>query len=64
MNMGRADLDVPSGQPGAESAAWGREDPLTEEMTTNSIILTRKIIVGYSPWGCKQSNMTEHMAYT
>ena len=42
----------------------GREDPLTEEMTTNSIILTRKIIVGYSPWGCKQSNMTEHMAYT
>lgn len=42
----------------------GQEDPLMEEMTTNSIILTWKILVGYSPWGCKQSNMTEHMTYT
>ena len=43
----------------------GREDPLEEEMATQSIILAWKIpgqrnLAGYSPWGGKQSDMTEH----
>ena len=43
----------------------GREDPLEEEMATHSSILAWKIhgqrsLVGYSPWGRTESNMTEH----
>ena len=42
----------------------GREDPLEKEMATHSSTLARKFIgwrslVGYSPWGRKQSDMTE-----
>ena len=42
-----------------------QEDPLEEEMATHSNILAWKIpwtvsLVGYSPWGCKESDMTEH----
>ena len=43
-----------------------REDPLEKEMATYSIstpILTREShgqsLVGYSPWGHKESDMTE-----
>ena len=46
-----------------------QEDSLEEEMKTHSSILARKIprtewniyytLVGYSPWGCKESDMTE-----
>ena len=42
----------------------GREDPLEEGMTTHSSILAWRIhgqrsLVGYSPWGCKETDMTE-----
>ena len=42
----------------------GREDPLEKEMTTHSSTLAWKIpwtesLVGYSPWGCKESDTTE-----
>ena len=44
----------------------GREDPLEEEMATHSSVLAwkkshgQRILVGYSPWGHKGSNTTEH----
>ena len=42
----------------------GRKDPLEKEMATHSSILAWKIPwteepVGYSPWGRKESDMTE-----
>ena len=43
----------------------GQEDPLEKEMATHSSILAQRIPwteepgVGYSPWGCKESGMTE-----
>ena len=42
----------------------GQEDPLEEEISTHSSILAGKFhgqrsLVGYSPWGCKESNTTE-----
>ena len=42
----------------------GQEGLLEEEMTTHSSILAgksqgQKSLVGYSPWGCKESDMTE-----
>ena len=41
-----------------------QEEPLEEGMTTHSSILTWRIpgqrrLVGYSPWGCKELDMTE-----
>ena len=47
---------------GFDSLGW--EDALEEEMATHSSILAWKIhgqrtLVGYSPWGLKESNMTE-----
>ena len=42
------------------------EDPLEKEMATHSSILAWKIpwtercLAGYSPWGRKESDMTEH----
>ena len=41
----------------------GQEDPLEEEMTTHSSILAWRIpwtesLAGYSPWGCKELDMT------
>ena len=44
----------------------GWEDPLEKEMATHTIILAWKIpwrrrsLVGYSPWGCKELDPTEH----
>ena len=43
----------------------GQEDPLEKEMATHSSILAWKIpwtgsLAGYSPWGRKESNTTEH----
>ena len=40
-----------------------REDPLEKEMATHSSILAweipwQRILVGYSPWGWKQSDTT------
>ena len=47
----------------------GREDPLEEEMATHSSILAWRIpwmrsLVGYSPWGCKESDTTERLTHT
>ena len=43
----------------------GREDPLEKEMATHSSILAwethgQRSLVGYSPCGPKESDMTEH----
>ena len=42
----------------------GQEDPLEKEMATRSSILAWRIhgqrsLAGYSPWGCRESVMTE-----
>ena len=44
----------------------GQEDPLEEEMVTHSSILAwemhgQKSLVGYSPWGRKESNTSERL---
>ena len=46
----------------------GREDPLEKEMATHSSILPGeshgwRSLVGYSPWGCKESDMTERLHF-
>ena len=43
----------------------GQEEPLEQEMATHSNILAWKFswtrsLAGYSPWGCKESDTTEH----
>ena len=45
----------------------GGEDPLEEEMATNSGILAwefngQRSLVGYSPWSCKQLDMTKRLS--
>ena len=47
----------------------GQEDPLKKEMAIHSSILAWKIhglriLVGYSPWGRKESDMTEQFHFT
>ena len=37
----------------------GLGDPLEKEMETPSRSHGRSILVGYSPWGCKESDTTE-----
>ena len=49
--------------------ALGQEDPLEKEMATHSSILAWRIpwigeLVGYSPWGRKESDMTEWLTLT
>ena len=49
-----------------QSLGW--EDPLEEEMATHSSTLAWKIpwtrtLVGYSPWGRKELDMTERLAF-
>ena len=44
-----------------------QEDPLEEELATHSSILAWRIswsLVGYSPWGHKESDMTEWLTLT
>ena len=46
----------------------GREDPLEKEMATHCSILAWEIpftegLVGYSPWGGKESDMTERLKH-
>ena len=46
----------------------GWEDPLEEEMATHSSILGWKFhrqrrLAGYSPWDCKESDMTEQLTH-
>ena len=50
-----------------QSLGW--EDLLEKEMATHSSILAWKIhgwrdLVGYSPWGCRESDTTERLAFT
>ena len=45
----------------------GWKDPLEEEMATHSSILAWEVPWieepgGYNPWGCKESDITEHAA--
>ena len=54
-----------AGEPGSIP---GWEDPLEEEMATHSSTLAWKIpwtrtLVGYSPWGRKELDMTERLAF-
>ena len=42
----------------------GWEDPLEKEMATHSSILPWRSLVGYSPWGHKESDMTERLDFT
>ena len=37
----------------------GREDPLQKEMAMHSSILGQRSLVGYSPWGHKELDMTK-----
>ena len=46
----------------------GQEDPLEKEMATHSSILAgeshgRRSLVGYSPWGRKESDTTERLHF-
>ena len=51
----------------AQVQSLGQEDPLEKEMATYDSILAWRIpwteepivLVGYSPWGCKESDTTE-----
>ena len=52
-----------SGNSGDGVWSLGGEDPLEKEMATHPNILAWRIhgersLVGYSPWGCKESDMT------
>ena len=47
----------------------GQEDPLEKGMGTHSSFLAWRIqwtgsLVGYSPWGCKESNRIERVSYS
>ena len=51
-----------------EVRSLGREDPLEEGMATHSSILAWRIpqkrsLVGYSPWGCKESDTAEWLTH-
>ena len=53
------------------SAIWvqspDREDPLEEGVATHSSIGEshgQRSLAGYSPWGCKESDMTEQLKTT
>ena len=49
-----------------QSLSW--EDPVDKEMAAHSSILAWKIpwtqsLVGYSPWGCQELDMTEPLTH-
>ena len=53
-----------------ETRVWypGREDPLEKEWQSTPVLLPRKFhgwrsLVGYSPWGHKESDMTERLHF-
>ena len=56
-----------AGGTGDTGSILGQEDPLEKEMATHCSILaweiqwTEKSLVGYSPWGHKESDMTQHV---
>ena len=44
----------------------GLEDPLEEEIAATPVFLPgesqgQRSLVGYGPWGCKESDTTEHL---
>ena len=44
----------------------GQEDPLEKDMTNTPVFLPEEFhgqrsLVGYSPWRCKESDMTERL---
>ena len=46
----------------------GQEDPLEKERQPTPVLLPGKsygqrIVVAYSPWGCKESDMTERLHF-
>ena len=46
----------------------GQEVPLEKEMKPTPVFLPgeshgQRILVGYSPWGCKESDMTERLHF-
>ena len=47
-------------EPKVQSLGW--EDPLEKEMATHlpGESLGQRSLEGYSPWGCKESDVTEH----
>ena len=71
--MGRASLVAQTvKKPPAMQETWvrslGQEDPLEKEMATHSSILAgesygRRSLVGYSPWGRKESDTTERLHF-
>ena len=42
----------------------GWEDPLEKGKATHSSILAWRLPQTYSPWGCKESDMTEQLSFT
>ena len=45
-----------------------QEDPLEKEMSTTPVFLLgefhgKRTLVGYSPWGCKESDMPKQLTY-
>ena len=56
--------ETPGGSPACSVGDLGWEDPLEEGMASHSSILVWGIpwaedLLGYSPWGCKESHVTE-----
>ena len=54
-----------AGDPG-QAQPLGQEDPLEKGMATHFSILPgesqgQRSLAGYSPWGCKDSDMTEQL---
>ena len=52
------------GVPGGSDGSLGLEDPLEKGKVTHSSILAwgipwKRSLAGYSPWGCKKSDMTK-----
>ena len=47
----------------------GQDDPREKPMATHSVLLPgesrgQRSTVGYSPWGCKESDMTEWLTFS
>ena len=54
-----------AGDAGDRGLSLDQEDPLEEDLQTTPVCLPRqshglKSLAGYSPWGHKESDMTEH----
>ena len=58
-----------AGDLGSSPDPGGQEDPLEKEMATRSSILAgeshgQRKLVSYSPWGHKESDLTEQLTHT